>query len=124
MSPRIALLYPGDRAMRERADPAESRFAALFAALDAAGLHAEPAIWHEDFADALRAQLRGVSLVLAWCNPIEAGRRRGPLDALLRELADAGALVSAHPEAVQRLGTKDVLFETPRAALRQRGVPR
>ena len=40
---RVALLYPGDRAMRDRADPAESRFAALFDALAAAGIAAEPA---------------------------------------------------------------------------------
>jgi hypothetical protein len=33
----VALLYPGDRAMRERADPAESRFTALFDAFAAAG---------------------------------------------------------------------------------------
>jgi hypothetical protein len=53
-----------------------------------------------------------VRLVLAWCNPIEQGRRRDRLDALLRELAAEGATVSAHPDAILRLGTKDVLFET------------
>ena len=47
-----------------------------------------------------------------WCNPIEDGRRRDRRDTLLREVAHEGVLVSAHPEAVQRLGTKDVLFET------------
>jgi hypothetical protein len=113
---RIALLYPGDRAMRDRADPAESRFAALFAAIDAAGMHAVPAVWHDDFADEVREQLQQVDAVLAWCNPIEGGRRRDQLDALLQEVADQGVLVSAHPEAVRRLGTKDVLVET-------RGLP-
>ena len=113
---RIALLYPGDRAMRDRADPAESRFAPLFAAIDAAGMRAEPAVWHDDFADEVRQQLRQVDAVLVWCNPIEGGRRRDTLDALLRDVADAGVRVSAHPEAVRRLGTKDVLVET-------RGMP-
>ncbi len=37
-TPRVALLYPGDRAARDRADPAESRFAALFDAFAAAGV--------------------------------------------------------------------------------------
>jgi len=111
-APRVALLYPGDRAARDRADPAASRFAALFEAFAAAGSAAEPAIWHDDFADEVVAQLRQVQAVLVWCNPIEDGRRRDRLDAVLREVAQAGVFVSAHPDAIQRLGTKDVLFET------------
>ena len=110
--PPIALLYPGDRALRERADPAESRFAALFDAFAAAGLHAEPAIWHDDFEGEVLAQLRQVDAVLVWCNPIEGGRRRDRLDALLRQVADTGVLVSAHPDTIARLGTKDVLLAT------------
>ena len=108
----IALLYPGDRPMRHRADPAESRFAPLFAAFADAGLHAVPAVYHDDFAEEVEAQLRGVDLVMAWCNPIEGGRRRDRLDALLRRVADGGTLVSAHPDAVMKLGTKDVLLDT------------
>jgi len=111
-APKVALLYPGDRAARDRADPAASRFAALFEAFAAAGVDAQPAVWHDDFADEVRDQLRTVQLVLAWCNPIEEGRRRDQLDALLREVAQEGVIVSAHPDAIQRLGTKDVLFET------------
>lgn len=111
-APKVALLYPGDRAARDRADPAVSRFAALFEAFAAAGVDAQAAVWHDDFADELRQQLRGVQLVLVWCNPIEDGRRRDRLDALLRELAQQGVVVSAHPHAIERLGTKDVLFET------------
>ena len=46
---KVALLYPGDRADRDklgdRADPAESRFAALFQAFAAAGIAAEPAVY-------------------------------------------------------------------------------
>jgi hypothetical protein len=111
-SPLIALLYPGDRAARDRADPAQSRFAALFEAFAAAGVRAEPCIWHDDFADEVAAQLRRVQAVLVWCNPIEGGRRRDRLDELLREAADAGVLISTHPDTILRLGTKDVLVET------------
>ncbi|MFN0186948.1 MAG: Cj0069 family protein [Aquabacterium sp.] len=111
-TPKVALLYPGDRAARALADPAASRFAALFNALAAAGVAAEPAVYHDDFADEVRAQLCGVQLVLVWCNPIEDGRRRDQLDALLLDVASKGVVVSAHPDAVLRLGTKDVLFET------------
>ena len=111
-SPSVALLYPGDRAARDRADPAESRFAPLFAAFSAAGVEAEPAVYHDDFADEVAAQLQRVKVVLVWCNPIEGGRRRDRLDMLLRKVAATGVLVSAHPDAILRLGTKDVLVET------------
>ncbi len=111
-SASVALLYPGDRAARDRADPGESRFAALFTAFAAAGLHTEPAVYHDDFADEVAVQLRRVQVVLVWCNPIESGRRRDRLDAMLREVASSGVRVSAHPDAILRLGTKDVLFET------------
>ena len=108
----VALLYPGDRAARTRADPTESRFAALFAAFSAAGVRAEPAVYHDDFADEVAAQLRRAAVVLVWHNPIEGGRRRDRLDALLRDVAASGVLVSAHPDTILRLGTKDVLVET------------
>ena len=110
--PSLALLYPGDRALRDRADPAESRFGALFDACAAAGIRTEPAVYHDDFADEVAAQLRGVDAVLVWCNPIESGRRRDRLDAMLRGVADAGVLVSAHPDTILRMGTKDVLVQT------------
>ncbi|EHR71577.1 hypothetical protein BurJ1DRAFT_2751 [Burkholderiales bacterium JOSHI_001] len=109
---RIALLYPGDRIARDHADPAASRFAALFEALAAAGVDAEPAVYHDDFADEVTAQLSRMQAVLVWCNPIEDGRRRDRLDALLRDVAQTGVVVSAHPDAIQRLGTKDVLIDT------------
>ena len=108
--PRLALLYPGDRAARDRPDPAASRFAALFDAFAAAGVSAEPAIYHDDFVDEVRRQLAQVQGVLVWHNPIEGGRTRAVLDAMLREVAAAGAFVSANPETIQRMGTKDVLL--------------
>jgi hypothetical protein len=108
----VALLYPGNRAARDRSDPAESRFASLFDAFAASGIRAVPAVYDDDFADEVEDQLRHVGLVLAWCNPIQGGRRRDRLDAMLRRVADAGVTVSAHPDAALKLGTKDVLVET------------
>jgi hypothetical protein len=105
------LLYPGDRAARDRADPAESRFAAVFEAFASAGVAAEPAVYHDDFADEVAAQLRRVDGVLVWFNPIQDGRRRDRLDNLLREVATSGVFVSAHPDTILKLGTKDVLVD-------------
>ncbi len=50
--------------------------------------------------------------MLVWCNPIEGGRRRDRLDAILREASDAGVFVSAHPDTILSMGTKDVLVQT------------
>lgn len=108
----IALLYPGDRATRDRCNPAESRFASLFEAFARAGVKAVPAVYCDEFADAVEAQLRNCDLVLVWFNPIEGNHRRGLLDAMLRRVADVGVIVSAHPDTIVRLGTKDVLFDT------------
>ena len=54
--PRLAILYPGDRAARERADPAESRFLKVFDAFASAGVEAEPAIYQDDFRDECQRQ--------------------------------------------------------------------
>ncbi len=107
----VAILYPGERAARATAEPASTRFAALFAALAAAGLRAEPAVYHDDVVDEVEAQLRGVHVVLVWHNPFEGGRTRNVLDAMLRRVADRGVLVSTHPDTILRMGTKDVLVE-------------
>jgi hypothetical protein len=107
---RLALLYPGDRAMRDRSDPHEGRFGALFDAFAAAGVAAEPAVYRDDFADEVRAQLQQVQGVLVWHNPIEGGRPRAALDAMLRDVAAQGVFVSAHPDTILSLGTKDVLL--------------
>ncbi|MBS0343506.1 MAG: Cj0069 family protein, partial [Proteobacteria bacterium] len=75
------------------------------------GVAAQPAVYHDDFAGDVAEQLRRVDGVLVWCNPIEGGRRRDRLDAVLREAAQAGVFVSTHPDTILRLGTKDVLLD-------------
>ena len=110
-SSSVAILYPGDRATRDRADPAASRFAPLFAALGAAGVRVEPAVYHDDFEGEVEAQLQRVSVVLVWHNPLEGGRTRQVLDAMLRRVAARGVFVSTHPDTILRMGTKDVLLK-------------
>lgn len=110
--PRVALLWHGDREARRTASLADSRFAAVAAALRDIGVDAEPAVYCDAFADEVRAQLARVHGVLVWVNPIEHGHDRAMLDALLREVADDGALVSAHPDTILKMGTKEVLYRT------------
>ena len=109
---RVAILYPGDREARRNATPDNNRFADLFRAFAARGILVEPAVYHDDFAGEVRNQLLQVDGVLVWVNPIHEGRDRSVLDAILREVADAGVFVSTHPEIILKLGTKEVLYRT------------
>jgi len=109
---RLALLYPGDRAARLAPAPENGRFANVFEAATALGMRVEAAIFHDDFCDEVRRQLMQVDGVLVWVNPIEGERDRSVLDAMLREVAAAGVFVSAHPEVILKLGTKEVLHQT------------
>jgi len=97
---------------RRSAVPNTGRFKAVFAALADAGVAAEPVVYEDDVVDAVRAQLATLDGVLVWVNPIHEGRNRANLDALLREIAARGVWVSAHPDVILKMGTKEVLHRT------------
>jgi glutathione synthase/RimK-type ligase-like ATP-grasp enzyme len=109
---RVAILYPGDLEVRQNANHENNRFADLFRAFTARGVPIEPAVYHDDFAGEVREQLLQVDGVLVWANPIEGGRDRSVLDAMLREVAATGVFVSTHPNVILKLGTKEVLYRT------------
>ncbi|MGY4311984.1 Cj0069 family protein [Bradyrhizobium sp. JR3.5] len=111
-SPSIAILSRGDAAARRDTTPQNSRFVHVFEALAAVGIEARPAIYDETFAEEVREQLLAVDGVLVWVNPIQDGRNRAGLDALLRDVAARGVWVSAHPDVILKMGTKEVLYRT------------
>jgi hypothetical protein len=104
------MLWPGNR--REQIKLGDTRLARTAAALEAAGVAVEPAVYADEFVDEVRAQLLAVDGVLVWVNPIERGRDRTVLDAMLRDIADHGVFVSAHPDVILAMGTKEVLYAT------------
>src|SRR6478736_3120425 len=109
---RVGILWRGDEPARRSATPETSRFKAVFAALAGVGVDAEPVVYEDDVLEAVRAQLAAVDGVLVWVNPIHEGRNRSRLDALLREVAAGGVWVSAHPDVILKMGTKEVLHRT------------
>jgi hypothetical protein len=109
---RIAILSRGDEAARRTALPESSRFKEVFAALADVGIDAEPVVYDDDVADAVRAELATFDGVLVWVNPIHDGRNRTNLNAMLREVAARGVWVSAHPDVILKMGTKEVLHRT------------
>jgi hypothetical protein len=112
MTARVALLWRGDREARRSATPQNNRLNHVFEALAAIGVHAEPAVYADDLADEVRDQLLKLDGVLVWVNPIHEERNRARLDALLREVAARGVWVSAHPDVILKMGTKEVLHST------------
>ncbi|MCW3096550.1 MAG: hypothetical protein JWL77_2168 [Chthonomonadaceae bacterium] len=110
--PRVALLWHGDREARNTSTLEGKHLHGVAEALRAVGIEAEPAVYCDEFADEVREQLSGLDGALVWVNPIEHGHDRTILDALLRHVADAGVFVSAHPDVIQKMGTKEVLFRT------------
>jgi hypothetical protein len=109
---RIAILWRGDEATRRSTSPETSRFKAVFAALADAGVDAEAVVYEDDVLDTVRAKLTTLDGVLVWVNPIHEGRNRAHLDAVLREVAARGVWVSAHPDVILKMGTKEVLHRT------------
>jgi hypothetical protein len=109
---RIAILWRGDREAREAATPQNNRFHRIFEELMALGIHAEPAVYDEDFADQVRAQLLPVDGVLVWVDPLHGGKTRTALDSMLRDVASRGPWVSAHPDVTLKMGVKEVLHRT------------
>jgi len=109
---RVAILWRGDDIARRDTTPETSRFKAVLSALSHVGVDAEQVVYEDDVVNTVRAQLSTVDGVLVWVNPIHEGRNRANLDALLREIAASGAWVSAHPDVIAKMGTKEVLHRS------------
>ena len=69
-------------------------------------------MYRDEVAASVRERLLGVDGVLVWVDPIGGNEDRTQLDAILREVASAGVWVSAHPDVIAAIGTKEVLFRT------------
>jgi hypothetical protein len=109
---KIAILWRGDAEARRTASPANNRFCRIFEELAATGIDAEPAVYDEAFSEEVREQLLRTDGVLVWVDPIHQGKTREALDPLLREVADRGPWVSAHPDVILKMGVKEALYRT------------
>ena len=109
---RVAIVFPADPERRQRTRLEDSRFARTAAALAEKGMAVQGAPYVADDVEGLREQLMRVDGVLVWINPIVDGRDRTRLNKALAEIAASGVFVSAHPDVIAKMGTKDVLFRT------------
>ena len=76
------------------------------------GITVETVLYDDSLADQYRESLKPLDALLVWVNPIEQGRDRKTLDQLLTDLHRNGLFVSALPETIMKIGTKEVLFKT------------
>ena len=106
---RVGLLW---RREWDPPSPKPPKLHGVFAAFAELGVEAEGVVYSDDAVDAVREQLLGLDGVLVWVNPIEKGLDRSLLNPLLREAVDAGVFVSARPDVISRMGTKEVLVAT------------
>ncbi len=109
---RVVIVFPADPEQRQKTRLEESRFARTAAALAEKGIAVEGAPYVADDVEGLREQLLRVDGVLVWINPIVDGRDRTELNKVLADVAASGVFVSAHPDVIARMGTKDILFRT------------
>ncbi len=113
-SPRykVALLWAGEPSTQQEIPLAATRLARVADALGQIGLEVESAVYADESANEVYNQLSRVDGVLVWVDPIVKGRDRTVLDRLLRQVASRGTMISAHPDVILKMGTKEVLYRT------------
>ena len=109
---RVAAVWRGDPAAPVTETRNYPRLAPILAALGDVGLAVEPVVFSDEIVDELVERLRGFDAVLVWVDPISAEGDRTVLDTLLRKVASSGTWVSAHPDTILKMGTKEVLYRT------------
>lgn len=110
--PRIGILWRGDRSAKPRAPEASHGLGPLFEEFAKLPVLVEPLVFEDEAVEAVRSQLLGLDGVLVWVNPIQDDANRQQLDTLLREASALGIYVTADPDVIVKLGTKEVLFHT------------
>src|SRR5438552_797030 len=105
-SGRVALVFRGDRSIAGES-LANTRLSPIVDALAHVGLVAEAAPYNDDAMADVRSQLLGVEGALVWVDPVSADGDRTQLDAMLRQVASEGVWVSAHPDTILKMGTKE-----------------
>src|SRR5262250_1673731 len=109
---RVAMMFAGDPSSRATLKLEETRLGDIAKALRNVGLDVEAAVYADEVADEVREQLVRVDGVLVWVDPVRKDGNRAKLDPLLRDVASHGVFVSAHPDVILKMGTKEVLYWT------------
>jgi hypothetical protein len=108
----VAVLWRGPAEATPPSTRNFDRLSPVFDAVRATGMTVVPILYRDERCDEVKDRLLGVDAVLVWVDPIGDGEDRSQLNAMLRSVATTGVLVSAHPDAIDQMGTKEVLYQT------------
>jgi hypothetical protein len=107
-------LWRGDPGASPATTRNYERLTPILAAMHDCGIDVEPLLYSDPNSKIVGEQLLGFDGVLVWIDPITGEGDRAVLDAMLREVASRGTWVSAHPDTILKMGTKEVLYRTRR----------
>ncbi len=108
----VGIVWRDGPAAQGKPLPENSRLHPVSLALLARGMDVATIPYCEEARDMVRARMSGCAGLLVWVDPLSDGRDRTDLDVLLREASRAGVWVSAHPDTILKMGTKEILFRT------------
>jgi len=106
----IALMIYGEPGSTKSA-LTEEKYRKLAAHFIEKGFAVDSVLYHNSIADKLEKELLKYHAILVWVNPIEHGNDRKILDSLLMKLSEQGCFVSAHPDTILKIGTKELLYK-------------
>jgi hypothetical protein len=105
-------VWRGDEAARRAGIASNERLRPIFTALEAVGATAVPLVYRDEIGSDARDRLLDADGVLVWVDPVSPSGDRAILDQILREVAKQGVWVGSHPDVIDLVGTKEVLFDT------------
>ncbi|HEX7845912.1 MAG TPA: Cj0069 family protein [Chitinophagaceae bacterium] len=106
----IALLIYGEPGSTRNA-LSEEKYKKLGAYLIDKGFIVDSVLYHDSISSRLEEELLNYKSILVWVNPIEQYGDRKTLDSLLIKLSEQGCFVSAHPDTILKMGTKEILYK-------------
>ncbi|MBL7739486.1 MAG: Cj0069 family protein [Chitinophagaceae bacterium] len=108
-SKSIAIMIYGEPGSTRNA-LTEEKYKNLAAHLAQKGFLVDSVVYNDSVAGNYKKVLLKYKAILVWVNPIEQENDRTILDNLLRKLSEKGCFVSAHPDTILKMGTKEVLY--------------
>lgn len=109
---RVAIVWRGDAAAATAGIDSNPRLRPVVDAFHSRGVDVATVVYRDEVAAEIETSLANASGVLVWVDPIGGGKDRAVLDPMLRRLSNRGVLVSAHPDVIDTIGTKEVLHTT------------
>jgi hypothetical protein len=109
---KVGILYRGEPERIETPMAEKNRLYPLFKAFSDLNVTAEPVPYSDQALQRVQARLFDLDGVLVWVDPVTEYGDRAKLDPMLIAIVARGVWVSAHPDVIQKMGTKEVLFRT------------